>query len=190
MSEPRRKSTSEKKIEESLGISMNDLNSQLNDVTIDKQSDPDAEKLKRIKEREELKKELEKAQNAMESYDDSSFVKIQIRNMILRASNTLQLMESELMLDPSPRMAETYSQLLNAVTTTIQGLYKTIEHEDKVRQNQEVIELKTKAANKNINNTTNTFVIQGNFSDMLKQIKSEPAVKTIEVVKENVNGST
>lgn len=187
MPEPRKKSKSEKKIEESLGISM-DLNSHLDDISVDKEADPDAEKLKRIKEREELKKELEKAQHAMESYDDSSFVKMNIRNMIMRASNTLQLMESELMLDPSPRMAETYAQLLNSITATIQGLYRTIEHEDKVRQNQEVIDIKQKAANKNINNTTNTFLIQGNFSDILKQIKNEP-VKTIEIVKEKNDGS-
>lgn len=161
------KSSSEKKIENALGLSKSaDDLSDLDDVT---STDPnDDDKAKIDAKNEQLKKIQEKIDSLKSVDNDKEFARQIYRQLAIDSVELFHMTKAEMEIDPSPRYVEVATQAANAAKTILDGL-RDIETTDKEFEIEEKkIAIRENSAGSQ-GNTTN-IVFSGSLQEALKQL--------------------
>lgn len=176
------KSSSEKKIEQALGIgkSADDL-SDLDDMNVPQDN---GEKAKIDAKNEQLKKIQEKVEQLKNIENDKDFARQMYRQLAIDSVELFHMTKAEMEIDPSPRYVEVAAQAANTAKSLLDGL-RDIDTTDKEFEIEEKkISIRENSAGKQ-GNTTN-IVFSGSLQDALKQLNdldNKPPTIEAEVIK-------
>lgn len=177
------KSSSEKKIEKSLGITQESLDklADLSDLD-DNIATPEDDSETRIEQKKEQAKELQKKLSKLSKLDDKEFARQMYREIALSGFELLQTTKAEMEIDPSPRYVEVIATLNGSVSSAMDSL-RDIDNTDREF---ELEDKKLTIKDKRPPNVTN-IAFTGDFKEVLKNLKNLDApteIKTIDVKKE------